>query len=130
MSRSVSSVVSSHWRLSWLLAALLCVIELKPAMAIIRYASINAVERTGSTRISVTPATELIEQRTTCWEAIAPAEADAGSWLPVSTALLPQLNWELTNALIWPICLDWRGEVLPVLFRQRQFLVAVLPNAP
>lgn len=130
MPRSVFSLALSHWGLGWLLATLLCVTEMGLTTAIIPYATIDAVMRSGSTHASPTPAVELVKQSATRWEAITPSETDAGSWLPTSTALLPQFSWELADALAWPIWRNRRGEVLPALSRQRQFLVAVLPNAP
>jgi hypothetical protein len=120
----------SHWRLGWLLAALLWVIEFRPPVAAISPALVGTFLHPGSSHLNNTPAATLLEQNTFNQEAIAPCSSDTGNGLLLGAALLPNLDWECTKPLVWLARLSSSCVALPALFRQKPLLIAILPNAP
>jgi hypothetical protein len=131
MPRSISLLMLSHWRLGWLLAALLWMVELRPSATVAPVVPVGTVLRTGSCHPNATPAVALLEQITLNREAIALPGADTGSSLSIGAALLPpQFTWALTRLAGWPAAMGLRCASLPARFQQQLLLVALAPNAP
>ena len=130
MPRPIPLLAMPDWRLGWLLAALLWVMELRTPVAVRLPTADGTVLRAGSTQHSA-PVAVLLEQITLNREAVAPSGQEASTSLPLGAALLPApLNWNIGRPLACSVWLGLRGAVMPALFRQQQLLIALAPNAP